>query len=64
MMDNIEFETKEIYLLKEIFELAYKSAHLCEDEYCARKCISEEILHLEEKVSLAIGTDIDANCCL
>ena len=62
MMEKIEFETDEINLLKNIFELAYKSSHLCWDENCASKCIAENILHLEEKVSLAIGIDIDANC--
>ena len=62
MMDNIEFETKEIYLLKNMFELAYKSASLCEDEHCSNQCIRDRIWHLEEKVSSVIGIDIDANC--
>lgn len=49
MMDKIEFETEEIYLLKNMFELAYKSASLCEDEHCSNQCIKDRIWHLEKK---------------
>lgn len=42
MMDKIEFETEEIYLLKNMFELAYKSASLCEDEHCSNLIDGED----------------------